>query len=446
MNIKNENSSFLSTENYNPIGTMPRSYLALPMGSITNLLLLLLLPQSTTATTASPPVAPSWPSPLPRFPSSWFGANVKTYEFEDPNQLALLRNFTQVMASWPELVLTSNFSNATAIAIEDATTLKSLLGPKTSVFTYQSMWVGAGYYDEVWELMQNPEVYSGFFVPPNGTAGATYDGYCSQVQDGANPKPPVNATTYPRCLGYYWNWCNQSAIDYYVNTVMRAMVADADGTPYNFDGVFLDNTDGFNPPRGSNISCDVKQARLNVHIELGKMFQKYKKWPVYSFSPSLDEVTQIWEAGVGFTKFYEYFVPSEQSMWQLYNDTELGLPTIVHAPTAVKRHAGIQFEDALAAFLVATGGASHSYFQYSAANWVVDSSWKFYDEYAVNYGVAKGPPTQERYGPNSTGVIWKREFANGATVSVNCSSWTWPARAPRGWCVGNIAGGTTNSE
>ena len=50
---------------------------------------------------------------------------------------------------------------------------------------------------------------------------------------------------------------------------------------------------------------------------------------------------------------------------------------LVHAPTYVKRHPGISLRDALAAFLVSTGGASHSYFQYSAANWLVDSSWRW---------------------------------------------------------------------
>ena len=63
-------------------------------------------------------------------------------------------------------------------------------------------------------------------------------------------------------------------------------------------------------------------------------------------------------------------------MEELYNDTEIGVPTICHAPTAVKRHAGIGLLDALATFLVATGGADHSYFQYSSADWVVDNSSK----------------------------------------------------------------------
>eukprot|EP01050_Picozoa_sp_SAG11_P020782 SAG11_NODE_3570_length_2362_cov_5.801149_1_plen_527_part_00 len=389
------------------------------------------------AHSGSPPAQPSWPSPLPKFPSSWFGANVKNFELEDPKELAFLKQFTQVLASWPELVVSSAFTNGTAIAVEDAVRMKALLGPKTSVFTYQSMWVGAGFYDEVWDLMQDPEHYGGFFEDPKV---ANYTGYCEQVAQGAH-LPNVTAESYPRCLGYYWNWCNETAADYFVNRVMRAMVADPSGTPYGFDGVFLDNSDNFRPPRGSKSQCDAAEATLKVHIALGQMFQALNKWPVFSFTPSPRERDAIWAAGVGFTKFYEYFTPSLNAMQELYNDTEMGLPTICHAPTYVKRHPAIPLMDVLAAFLVATGGADHSYFQYSAADWVVDSSWPWSPLLAVQYGKALGPPTITPYGPVVPGVaqatIWSRKFANGALVTVNCSA---DADKHHKWCVGNITG------
>jgi hypothetical protein len=214
--------------------------------------------------------APQWPSPLPAFPSSWFGANMKSFEFEDPKELTQLKQYKQVLASWPELVLSSNFSNGTLIAVEDATRMKALLGPSTSVFTYQSMWVAAGFYDEVWPLMQDLEQYGGFFVRNADDTLATYTGYCSQVAQGGRVE--VNATSFPRCLGYYWNWCNETAVDWYVTKVMHPMVADSDGKRYDYDGVFLDNSDNFRPPRGSKAQCDIANATLGVHIALGKMF------------------------------------------------------------------------------------------------------------------------------------------------------------------------------
>jgi hypothetical protein len=56
----------------------------------------------------------------------------------------LTTNFTGTIyraIARPELVLATNFSNSTQTAVEGATRLKALLGPQTSVFAYQSMWV-----------------------------------------------------------------------------------------------------------------------------------------------------------------------------------------------------------------------------------------------------------------------------------------------------------------
>ena len=72
---------------------------------------------ATFTASAGPPVQPSWASPLPKFPSSWFGANVKSLEVDDPKELALLKQFSQVLASWPELTVSSGWSNGTAIAV-----------------------------------------------------------------------------------------------------------------------------------------------------------------------------------------------------------------------------------------------------------------------------------------------------------------------------------------
>jgi len=320
--------------------------------------------------------------------------------------------------------------------------MKATLGPHTSAFTYQSMWVAAGYYDEVWPLMQDLKQFGDFFLKNGDGTYAEYTGYCSQVAQGGR-RPDVTPKNYPRCLGYYWNFCNETAIDWYVNKVMRAMVADKRGKAYAFDGVFLDNSDNFNPPRGSPTHCNVGAARLDVHIKLGKMFQKFDKWPVFSFSPKAAERDAIWDAGVGFTKFHEYFTPSLSSMTQLYNDTEMGLPTIVHAPTGVKRHPPIHLLDAVATFLVATGGASHSYFQYSAANWVVDNSWKWNPLFETDYGKASGPPTVTHYGPDGTGQVWERRFAT-KVASVNCT----PASAAGAhvWCTGNITDSRSGSS
>jgi hypothetical protein len=127
-------------------------------------------------------------------------------------------------------------------------------------------------------------------------------------------------------------------------------------------------------------------------------------------------------------------------MIELLNDTTKGLPCIVHAPTYVKRRPPISLTDALAAFLIGSGGAPHTYFQYSAADWTVDSSWSWSSLYEIAYGDATGPPTITYYGMNTTapktGEVWERQFDHGnITVTVNCT----PPEMRIAWCKGDIS-------
>jgi hypothetical protein len=163
--------------------------------------------------------------------------------------------------------------------------------------------------------MKDPQ-YSDFFLKDSTGKFIVYDGYCSQAR--------VTPADYPTCIGYYWNWCNETAVDAYLNKVLRAIIADPSGKPYAYDGVFLDNSDGFNPRQSSNAKCDAKTADVNVHIKTGKLFQKFGKWPILSSTGgggSVSETDALWAAGVGFTKFYEYFAPTSSSILELLNDT-----------------------------------------------------------------------------------------------------------------------------
>ena len=172
---------------------------------------------------------------------------MKSFEFENPTLLAELKRYKQVFASWPEKVLATNFSNATAIAVEDATQMKRLI-PDATVIAYQSQWVAAAYYPEARALMEDPEQYGDFFLKDSKGSFIIYNGYCSQVR--------VSPAGYPTCMGYYWNWCNETAVDFYLNKVLRPMISDANGKAYAYDGAFLDNSDGFNPRGSSNAKCD----------------------------------------------------------------------------------------------------------------------------------------------------------------------------------------------
>lgn len=376
------------------------------------------------------PISPPWPSPAPAFPSSWFGANTKTYEFNDPKELAVLKKYKHALASWPELQFAYNFSNATSIATDDAEALKMLLGPSTPIFTYQSAWLAAGYYDEIWAIMHRPEFRGYFLLGPSG-APLNDTTYCSQMR--------TTADVYPRCLAYFWNWCNSSAVGFYLDNVLLPMIATPNGKGRAFDGVFLDNSDGFNPRGSINAKCDARNASLNVHIQTGRLFQKYAKWPIFSLTgTALDVIDPLWDAGVGYTQFVEYFAPTNGSMAELYTATTRGVPTLVHAPTSVKRHPGIPLLSAVAAYLVSAGGATHSYFQYSSQDWTSDRSWPWSTLYEQEYGEAVGPPIVTNYGANLTGVKWTRHFSKGAVATVDCAPCGGSLPRCGAWCVGNV--------
>lgn len=247
-----------------------------------------------------------------------------------------------------------------------------------------------------------------------------------------SPYPPC----VRRCIAFFWNWCNTSALPYYLDHVLKPLVAYPDGTGRPYDGVFIDQSDFFSTRGASNAKCDPVQARLNVHIQTGLMFQTVGKWPIFSstLSGAADNAEQdaIWAAGVGYTRFDEFFTPTEAAMASLYNETRRGVPTLIHAPTGVKRHPPIKVEDALATFLVATGGAPHAYFEYSSG-WY-DNNWQWVSPlFDVEYGVATGPPVVSH--PTNATVVWTRHFDHGnVTASVNCTQGVV-------WCQGNITYG-----
>lgn len=390
-----------------------------------------------------PPASPPWPSPKPAFASSWFGGSLTGFEWENPNEMAQIGKYKAVFTGWMELLRTSNFTNATAVGASQAVHMKAALGPNTAVFSYQSAWLAARFYPEAAALMGPvgeglpPQFGDFFLVDANGKV-MTDETYCAQTK--------TTPQADPGCEAYFWNWCNETAIDWYVNKVLRPLVVDASGKGLAYDGVFLDNSNDFNPRGASNPTvsgCDTDSAKMQLHIAAGKMLAAAQKWPIFSSTKTgtgdATETQQLWDAGIGYSRFWEFFTPTAGSMENLYNETQRGLPLVVHAPTSVKRHPPIGLVDSLAAFLVATGGADHTYFQYSSG-WY-DNNWRWDPLFDVEYGVASGPPVVTEYGVNRTGVVWERNFSSGAKVTVNCTP---PDRAHFEWCVGNITNATTD--
>lgn len=383
------------------------------------------------AALAAPPVAPAWPAPAPSFASSWFGGSLTTAEWQSPSQLAQLRKYKSVLTSW--ILPFGNFTNATAVASSQAVILKSLLGAGTAVFTYQSGILAPGFYPEVSAVVADPATYGDFFLRAPSGALLNDTTYCAQTNE--------DPAAHPGCVAYLWNWCNASAIDYYVHVVLGALVTDSAGRGLAYDGMFLDNSDEFSTEGAGNADCDEVNATLGVHIATGRFFQTVGKWPVFSSTVTgkamTAEATALWTAGVGFSKFWESWNPSLGAVQQLYNETVSGLPTVVHATVhgwPFSHKPPISLTDALAAFLVATGGANYTYFQYSTG-WY-DADWRWDPLFDHEFGVAVGPPVISQYGNASdAGEVWVRAFTSGAVATVNCT----PPSYKVVWCEGTIA-------
>jgi hypothetical protein len=88
------------------------------------------------------------------------------------------------------------------------------------------------------------------------------------------------------------------------------------------------------------------------------MLQNYQMWPVFSLAGTTTEAAELWEAGVGYTQFTEYWTPSDGGIGSLYNLTEvMGVPSVVHTPIIHARAPNTKILDAVAGYLIGAYGA-----------------------------------------------------------------------------------------
>jgi hypothetical protein len=89
----------------------------------------------------------------------------------------------------------------------------------------------------------------------------------------------------PRCLCWYWNWFNESAVDYYLNELVLPQVSKE-----GFDGIFFDGSDGFlrgtwrqavNVPHNAS-DQDALEATVGVHKRGAELLLAHGKYPIYS--------------------------------------------------------------------------------------------------------------------------------------------------------------------
>lgn len=86
----------------------------------------------------------------------------------------------------------------------------------TAVFGYNQGQVAPLFYPEVLELTKDLGKYGNYFLGYDSASGKitmNSTTFCGQMH--VEPNTPQTAN----CLSYYWNLCNDDAVDYYIDTV-----------------------------------------------------------------------------------------------------------------------------------------------------------------------------------------------------------------------------------
>eukprot|EP01043_Picozoa_sp_COSAG02_P036589 COSAG02_NODE_2690_length_8228_cov_10.450732_2_plen_249_part_00 len=173
---------------------------------------------------------------------AWFGANETG--FENEHQLStVFQNYSMVVFGWQALLTApANYSRELSLLVEQCQIVKKTLTsqgyPDTPVIVYCDNLRVQPFYGALSKIMRDPE-YQDFFLRAPGLN-------TSQGEAGYIP-----ATTYctqmhqqpydPKCLCWYWNLFNESAVEYYLNELLLPQ-AKLPG----FDGVFFVSCSAYN--------------------------------------------------------------------------------------------------------------------------------------------------------------------------------------------------------
>jgi hypothetical protein len=81
---------------------------------------------------------------------------------------------------------------------------------------------------------------------------------------------------------------------------------------------------------------------MKVHLKTFQLLQKYEMWPVFSLPGTAAEASLLWDAGVGYTQFSEYWTPSDAGIGELYNLTEVMVSGGAHSKTQMHQCSALE--------------------------------------------------------------------------------------------------------
>ena len=173
---------------------------------------------SVTAATATPLVLP-WEYNWTSFPAVWFGGNGT--DWESPEQIAAIGKYQMAILGWQDLLYEADWTAVVYTQLTQAAIIKDA-HPHIKVMVYAGFGFAFGLNAAVWSLMQDA-AYSDFFLQQQHGAEFTHTN-CEQMHQNN-----------PHCVGWFWNFANASARDYFVSHLV-APLAEAP----SIDGVFFD--------------------------------------------------------------------------------------------------------------------------------------------------------------------------------------------------------------
>lgn len=391
-----------------------------------------------------------------RFPAAWFGANAT--HWESPSQIAAIGKYAMAILGWQHLAGLDNMTAVVYAQLTQAAILKAA-NPTQAVHVYCSFGWAFGMNEAVWPLMAD-ERYAGFFLQSTGNSFEFSRTNCYQMH-----------TQEKRCVGYFWNFGNATARDYYISRLVAPLAAAP-----AIDGVFFDafnyaydipevkpwgkpviNVPNCSTPAaspGGAVRWDGCEALLNGTLDVARrataLLNAHGKTPIFANPASFVKPPKqhIWldEArlaaalgGMRWLTYYESFrgdvdprTDPNGLLNNMLTESKAGIASAVHT---YYHNASEDPTPHVAAFLLARN--TSWYFFGSTGWWDNSFQWTSLYDTAGKCGKPLGPAssagTRAAAGlapsTNAT-TAWQREFV-GCRVALECSQAT-------GRCAGSI--------
>ena len=225
---------------------------------------------------------PPWEYDWNSFPAAWFGANSTGWETEA--QLEQLGRYQMAAFGFFDLLTMNNYTHEGAALIEQAAVVKKR-HPNVTVGIYIDNLRFEPFYDGMKVAVDDPQYRDMFLLNKSSPSHAPLESetYCVQMV------PKIGARD-PRCLAPFWNWFNETAVDFFLDRVLAPLVAQE-----GFDVVFFDGADGFirgarfpgswqhasNVPAGTT-HADAVQALVRLHSRMAELCRSHGKYAILS--------------------------------------------------------------------------------------------------------------------------------------------------------------------